>query len=133
MSVVFSPEARQVQNLIRERAGLQPLPDPDTMLYCTHCKSWKPDEDFYMNRNKAYISRRSRSHWCKVCDMRAKRSWRARNVNEEKESWRRRARIRRDTDVSNMVTCVCGYEFTARGLNFHKLYCNAGLDRQADV
>lgn len=93
MTVIFSPEMRAVQNLIRERIGLSPLPNPEKELTCSRCGKWKPDEEFYIKRSNTY--RRGRRSECKPCGVEQRKKYRHEHREQENRALReRRARAK---------------------------------------
>lgn len=150
--VAFSPAQRELQNHLRVRAGLDPLPDPDEQLCCTRCGVWKPDEEFY--RSARHGHRRHRRYECKVCSMTARLKYRAENIEKERATWRawRAKRLKEDPvgtrahyrelkrknagtvlTPENSIRCACGDLIHLNGVMMHRKACPPYLDSQADV
>jgi hypothetical protein len=73
----------RIQNHLRARAGLDPIPDPDTQLFCSTCQAWKNDEDFHRHRGQK--GRRERAFACKPCSTAKRADYRMRNLEKERE------------------------------------------------
>ena len=69
----IAPERLVEQNVLRVELGLPILPDPDTMLDCSVCGQWKPDEEFW--RHKMKRTRRGRRAECRSCMAVKKTEW----------------------------------------------------------
>jgi hypothetical protein len=111
------------------RAGLKPLPDPDTELYCKSCDSWKPDDLFYRKNDDAY-KRRFRAYECKACSNASRKRIRLANIDRERAADRVRKLARRGAPVGPTITCVCGRVVGTPGIGYHRKFCEVFLDRQ---
>lgn len=67
---------------------------PDELL-CSHCKAWKPDEEFYLGQAKKLIARRGRKHQCRSCDNAARKDYRKRNREADNAYQRKYKKKRR--------------------------------------
>ena len=63
-------------------------------LWCFTCREWKIDDAFPSNKNKRSDIRRHRAGQCRVCQTVAKRAWRKRNPDYEREYQRKRRAAR---------------------------------------
>ena len=124
MTVVFSPELRAVQNLLRERAGLPLLADTLRDRFCGTCELWKTTDDFYPSKNTSE---------CKACCRERKRRWRETNPEKERLANRERKRRARENDAASFVTCKCGEIFHLRHFPRHEGVCSALADDPVDV
>lgn len=90
---------------------------PDSLL-CTRCNKWKPDEDFFMSRGNK--RRRQRHSICRPCSTEARREWRQRNPEKEREATRRSNQRRAEKRGQQMTQFVVlkpngnGYEEVVR-------------------
>lgn len=71
------------------------LPDPETMLLCNRCSTWKPDAEF--SRRGDEPKRRYHRFECRACTTLTKRAYRERMTPEQRERDLARDRNRKRT------------------------------------
>lgn len=129
----LSSEQVRLQNHLREKAGLDPIPDQDTELFCRKCNTWKLDEDFYRNGAESSTKRRGRSYACRVCSNRERRAWREQNRARDNRTVREYRHRMGYYTIRDPVNCPgCDEVFDMAGLSRHKAAC-LSLTRTEDV